>query len=73
MRIYGYLRASTKEQDAERAKSLLSGFALEKGLTVCSGLITPGTLMRDNTSQRLSVRATKHNHSTLTRQCVLAS
>ena len=34
MRIYGYLRASTKEQDAERAKSLLSGFALEKGLTV---------------------------------------
>ena len=31
MRIYGYLRASTKEQDAERAKSLLNdNFMIEE-------------------------------------------
>ncbi len=36
MRIYGYLRASTEEQDAERAKSELLDFAREKGLTVAA-------------------------------------
>lgn len=34
MRIYGYLRASTKHQDAERAKNELTGFADEKGIKV---------------------------------------
>ncbi|NKI27657.1 recombinase family protein [Arenibacter sp. 6A1] len=34
MRIYGYLRASTKHQDAERAKNELTDFADEKGIKV---------------------------------------
>jgi len=34
MNAHLYLRASTKEQDAERALSLLQSFASEKGLTV---------------------------------------
>ena len=34
MNAHLYLRASTKEQDAERALSLLQSFANEKGLTV---------------------------------------
>ena len=36
MRVYAYLRASTKDQDAQRAKSELSDFAREKGLTVAA-------------------------------------
>ncbi len=39
MRIYGYLRASTKEQDANRAKSELSDFAKEKDLTIAAWFI----------------------------------
>ena len=35
-RIYGYLRASTKEQDATRAKSALLQFAANSNLTVAS-------------------------------------
>ena len=34
IRVYGYLRASTKEQDAERSKGQLYAFAKEKGLTI---------------------------------------
>ena len=34
IRVYGYLRASTKAQDAERAKAQLYAFAEEKGLTI---------------------------------------
>lgn len=34
MRVYAYLRASTKDQDAQRAKSELSDFARENGLIV---------------------------------------
>lgn len=34
MRIYGYLRASTKDQDAERAKPELEAFAKGQGYTV---------------------------------------
>ncbi|GAA3545779.1 recombinase family protein [Zobellella aerophila] len=33
-RVYGYLRASTDEQDAERAKSPLLDFAAQQGFTV---------------------------------------
>lgn len=36
MRVYAYLRASTKDQDAQRARSELSDFANEKGLTVAA-------------------------------------
>jgi len=36
MRVYAYLRASTKEQDAERARSELSEFASDNGLTVAA-------------------------------------
>lgn len=36
MRVYAYLRASTKEQDAERAKSELSEFATGNGLIVAA-------------------------------------
>ena len=39
MRIYGYLRASTKEQDAKRAKSELSDFAKGLGHKVSSWFI----------------------------------
>jgi len=39
MRIYGYLRASTEEQDANRAKSELSDFAKEKDLTIAAWFI----------------------------------
>lgn len=35
MRIYAYLRASTKEQDAERAKSTLLNFAQTNNLEIC--------------------------------------
>ena len=34
MRIYAYLRASTKEQDAGRARAVLSEFVASKGLSV---------------------------------------
>ncbi|SKB44649.1 recombinase family protein [Maribacter arcticus] len=34
MRVYGYLRASTKEQDADRAKNELTDFADKKGIKV---------------------------------------
>ena len=34
MRVYGYLRASTIDQDADRAKEQLHTFAKEKGLTI---------------------------------------
>ena len=33
-RVYAYLRASTKEQDANRANDALMQFAEDKGLTV---------------------------------------
>ena len=36
MRVYGYLRASTKEQDADRAKNELTDFAYKKGIKVSS-------------------------------------
>jgi len=36
MRIYGYLRASTKEQDAERAKSELLDFAKDNSFTIAA-------------------------------------
>lgn len=36
MRIYAYLRASTKEQDATRATVALEQFAIEKGLTIAA-------------------------------------
>lgn len=36
-RVYGYLRASTKEQDAKRAKKILESFVIDSGL-VMSGL-----------------------------------
>lgn len=36
-RIYGYLRASTKEQDAKRAKQILESFVIDAGLVI-SGL-----------------------------------
>ena len=38
-RVYGYLRASTKEQDAARAKSALLHFAKNSNLTVASFFI----------------------------------
>lgn len=39
MRVYGYLRASTKEQDALRAKKCLSEFAAEQNLTVSAWFV----------------------------------
>ncbi len=39
MRAYGYLRASTKEQDANRAKNELAGFAEKMNLKVSSWFI----------------------------------
>ncbi|MFX2609518.1 recombinase family protein [Enterobacter mori] len=36
MRIYAYLRASTREQDATRATAALEQFATEKGLTIAA-------------------------------------
>lgn len=39
MRIYSYLRASTKEQDASRAREPLKTFAKEKGFTVSSWFV----------------------------------
>ena len=39
MRIYGYLRASTKEQDAQRAKSELEEFATSLGESVSAWFI----------------------------------
>ena len=39
MRIYGYLRASTVEQNAKRAKDELTSFANERGQGVCSWFI----------------------------------
>jgi len=39
VRVYGYLRASTKEQDASRAKSELSDFAKDKNFTVSAWFI----------------------------------
>ncbi|MCF8494701.1 MAG: recombinase family protein [Rickettsiaceae bacterium] len=38
-RVYGYLRASTKEQDAVRAKDALLQFASNSNLTVASFFI----------------------------------
>ena len=34
MFVHAYLRASTKEQDATRAKAQLEAFAAERGLTI---------------------------------------
>ncbi|MBL1376271.1 recombinase family protein [Zobellella sp. CGMCC 1.18722] len=39
MRVYGYMRASTKEQDATRAKEQLQQFAQDNGLTVASWFV----------------------------------
>jgi len=39
MRIYGYLRASTDEQDATRAKKELTDFAKAKGLKIAAWFI----------------------------------
>ncbi|WP_039983952.1 recombinase family protein, partial [Vibrio sagamiensis] len=36
MYIFGYLRASTSEQDAERAKGALSQFVEQKGMRVAA-------------------------------------
>lgn len=36
MRVYAYLRASTKDQDSQRAKSELSDFADDKGLSIAA-------------------------------------
>ena len=36
MYIFGYLRASTSEQDAERAKGILSDFVEQKGMRVAA-------------------------------------
>ncbi|MCT4701165.1 recombinase family protein [Enterobacteriaceae bacterium H20N1] len=38
-RVYAYLRASTKEQDAARAKSELEAFAHEKSITIAKWFI----------------------------------
>ena len=38
-RIYAYLRASTKEQDAKRAKESLKDFVAEKNQTVSGWFI----------------------------------
>jgi len=38
-RVYGYLRASTKEQDAARAKDALLQFATNSNLTVATFFI----------------------------------
>lgn len=38
-RVYAYLRASTKEQDAQRATAALETFASEKGLTIAARFI----------------------------------
>lgn len=39
MRIYAYLRASTKEQDASRATSALDQFAADNGLSITSRFV----------------------------------
>lgn len=39
MRVYAYLRASTKDQDAQRAKSELSNFANDKGLSIAAWFV----------------------------------
>lgn len=39
MRIYAYLRASTKEQDASRATSALDQFAADNGLTITARFV----------------------------------
>lgn len=39
MRVYGYLRASTKEQDADRAKNELIDFSSKMGIKVSSWFI----------------------------------
>jgi len=38
-RVYGYLRASTKEQDALRAKNEVVEFANQSNLTIASFLL----------------------------------
>lgn len=35
-RVYAYLRASTKEQDASRAKQQLDEFAQSNGMTIAT-------------------------------------
>lgn len=39
MRIYGYLRASTKEQDATRARKSLENFAIKQGFKVSAWFV----------------------------------
>lgn len=39
MRVYSYLRASTQDQDALRAETLINNFAAEKGLTVAARFV----------------------------------
>lgn len=39
MYVRAYLRASTKEQDAERAREQLEGFAQERGLTIAASYV----------------------------------
>lgn len=38
-RVYAYLRASTKEQDALRAEAMLNNFAAEQGLTIAARFV----------------------------------
>ena len=38
-RVYAYLRASTKEQDALRAETMLNNFAAEQGLTIAARFV----------------------------------
>ena len=47
-RIYAYLRASTKEQDAKRAKESLKDFVAEKNQTVSGWFIEneSGTILK---------------------------
>lgn len=38
-RVYAYLRASTKEQDAQRARQQLEKFALDSGMTIAAWFV----------------------------------
>lgn len=58
MRVYGYLRASTKDQDANRAKSELTEFAKKQGVKISCWFIeneTGTTLKRPELFRLLEV------------------
>ena len=57
MYIFGYLRASTVEQDAERAKKTLSNFVEQRGLRVAAWYVeqlSGASLQRPKLLQLLS-------------------